>query len=46
MTVRFPPERYEMLLTARARQQTLAFHDVYQAYQAYQACCGVEGTWP
>ena len=39
MTVRFPPERHEMLLAARARQQTPEFHDVYQAR------CGIEGTF-
>ncbi len=39
MTVRFPPERHEMLLAARARQQTREFHDVYQAR------CGIEGTF-
>ena len=37
--VRFPPERHEMLLAARARQQTPEFHDVYQAR------CGIEGTF-
>jgi hypothetical protein len=39
MTLRFPPERHALLLSARARQQTLAFHEVYQAR------CGVEGTF-
>jgi transposase len=39
MTVRFPPERHEMLLAARARQQTPEFRAVYQAR------CGVEGTF-
>jgi transposase len=39
MTVRFPPERHEMLLAARARQQTPEFHDLYQAR------CGIEGTF-
>jgi transposase len=39
MTVRFPPERHEMLLAARARQQTPEFHAVYQAR------CGIEGTF-
>jgi transposase len=39
MTLRFPPERHEMLVAARARQQTPEFHDVYQAR------CGVEGTF-
>jgi transposase len=39
MTVRFPPARHEMLLAARARQQTAGFHDVYQAR------CGIEGTF-
>jgi transposase len=38
MTLRLPPERHELLLTARARQQTPAFREVYQAR------CGVEGT--
>jgi transposase len=38
LTLRFPPERHEMLLAARARQQTPGFHDIYQAR------CGVEGT--
>jgi transposase len=28
LTLRFPPARHEMLLTARARQQTPGFHDV------------------
>jgi transposase len=36
--LRFPPERHQMLLAARARQQTPEFHDVYQAR------CGVEAT--
>jgi transposase len=39
MTVRFPPERHEMLLAARARQQPPEFHDVYQAR------CGIAGTF-
>ena len=34
-----PPERHEMLLAARARQQTPEFHDMYQAR------CGIEGTF-
>ncbi len=38
MTVRFPQERHELLHTARARQQTPEFHDVYQAR------CGIDGT--
>lgn len=39
MTLRFPPERHEMLLAARARQRTPEFHAVYQAR------CGIEGTF-
>jgi transposase len=39
MTVRFPQERHEMLLAARAQQQTREFHDVYQVR------CGIEGTF-
>ncbi len=39
MTVRFPPERHEMLQAARARQPTPEFHDLYQAR------CGIEGTF-
>ena len=39
MTVRFPQERHEMLQAARARQQTPAFRDLYQAR------CGIEGTF-
>lgn len=39
MTLRFPQERHELLLAARARQQTPEFHDVYQAR------CGIEGTF-
>lgn len=39
MTLRFPPERHELLVAARARQQTPEFHAVYQAR------CGIEGTF-
>ncbi len=39
LTFRFPPERHELLLAARAHQQTPEFHDVYRAR------CGVEGTF-
>ena len=39
MTIRYPPERHDLLLAARARQQTDAFHDIYQAR------CGIEGTF-
>jgi transposase len=39
MTIRFPPERHELLLAARAHQQTPEFRDLYQAR------CGVEGTF-
>jgi transposase len=39
MTLRFPPARHEMLLAARARQQTPEFHAVYQTR------CGIEGTF-
>ena len=39
MTLRFPPERHEMLQAARARQQTPESHHVYRAR------CGVEGTF-
>ena len=39
MTLRFPPERHELLVAARARQQTSEFRAVYQAR------CGIEGTF-
>jgi transposase len=39
MTLRFPRERHELLLAARAQQQTPEFHAVYQAR------CGIEGTF-
>ncbi len=39
MTVRFPQERHELLLATRARHQTPAFHDVYQAR------CGIAGPF-
>jgi transposase len=39
MTLRFPRERHEILLAARARQQTSEFHAVYQARG------GIEGTF-
>jgi hypothetical protein len=39
MTRRFPPERHQMLLGARARQQTAEFREVYQAR------CGIAGTF-
>lgn len=39
MTLRFPPARHEMLVAARARQQTPEFREVYQAR------CGIEGTF-
>jgi transposase len=39
MTLRFPRERHELLLAARARQQTPEFREVYQAR------CGIEGMF-
>jgi transposase len=39
MTLRFPPERHELLQAARARQQTPEFRAVYRARS------GIEGTF-
>jgi transposase len=39
MTLRFPPERHEMLLAARKRQQTEAFKALYRLRS------GIEGTF-